>query len=118
MRKALSWVAVVGAGVFTTVIFAVVLIAGLHAFWNDVALKHVPTIIGLPAAAIASLGLVLLLRTVAGNIETKALGFEFKGAAGPIVMWILCFLAITLAINKTWDLDEHSEQGKVVTMRQ
>jgi hypothetical protein len=60
--------------------------------------------IGLPCAAMGALILVLILRTVAGNIELKILGLEFKGASGPIIMWILCFLAMTLAINKTWDL--------------
>jgi hypothetical protein len=45
--------------------------------------------------------LVLLLRTVSGTIKFKALGFKFKGASGPILMWIFYFLAMTLAISKT-----------------
>lgn len=47
---------------------------------------------------------VLLLRTVSGDVDVRLLGVEFKGASGPIIMWILCFLALILAVNKTWDL--------------
>jgi hypothetical protein len=59
----------------------------------------------------AALSLVLLLRAVSGNIEIKILGFEFKGAAAPIIMWILCFLALPwrsrkfgiLSISRAYD---------------
>src|ERR1700674_1945800 len=102
LSKVFGWVAsIVGFG-FAIAVFAFVLDAGRYGFWNQVALEHLVTIIGLPCAAIASLVLVLMLRTVAGKIELKILGMEFKGASGPIIMWILCFLAITLAISKTW----------------
>lgn len=84
-------------------LYAVVHMAPLG-FFDQVAIEHLVSVIGLPCAAISSLVLVLVLRTVAGNVEFKVLGFEFKGASGPIIMWILCFLAMTLAITKTWDL--------------
>jgi hypothetical protein len=58
-----------------------------------------PSSLWLPSAARVALSLVLLLRAASGNIEIKTLGSEFKGAAAPMVMWILCFLAITLAIG-------------------
>jgi len=43
--------------------------------------------------------------TVFGNeenevpIEFEGLGFKLKGAAGEIVLWMLCFLAISGAIR-------------------
>lgn len=65
--------------------------------------NHASAAIGLPIAAITSLTLVLLLEEVFGQIiEVKAIGFEFKGAAGPIILWILGFLAITIAIKSVW----------------
>jgi hypothetical protein len=104
LRKTVGWAAVVVAGLFAAGFFTMTLVGAYHGIWIGVALEHVPSIIGLPCAVAASVVLVLLLRTVAGNIEVKLLGLEFKGAAGPIIMWIFCFLAITVAIAKTWDL--------------
>jgi hypothetical protein len=59
-------------------------------------------VIGLPSAAVAALFVVLVLRTVAGDIEFKVPGLEFRGASGPIIMWVMCFLAITTAIRWLW----------------
>jgi hypothetical protein len=66
------------------------------------AAEHFATIVGVPLAALAAFGLVVTLDVVAGHIEFKGLGFEFRGAAGPIIMWVICFLAIVLAIYMTW----------------
>jgi hypothetical protein len=65
---------------------------------------HYATVIGVPCSGLGALFIVLLLRTVAGDIQFKAFGFEFKGASGPIIMWILCFGALVFAMVKTWDL--------------
>jgi len=32
------------------------------------------------------------------------LGLKFKGASGPIIMWVLVFLAIVLSIRLIWPL--------------
>src|SRR5271155_3998730 len=88
LRKLMRWVAVTGTAAFTGMFFWGCIVVGEHGFWDHVVLEHSPTMLGLPAAAIASLGLVLLLRTVAGPIKFKTLGLEFSGAAGPIIMWI------------------------------
>lgn len=65
---------------------------------------HYATVVGIPCSGLGALFIVLLLRTVAGDIQFKAFGFEFKGASGPIIMWILCFGALVFAMVKTWDL--------------
>lgn len=65
---------------------------------------HYATVVGIPCSGLGALFIVLLLRTVAGDVQFKAFGFEFKGASGPIIMWILCFGALVLAMAKTWDL--------------
>ena len=33
----------------------------------------------------------------------KVLGFELKGAAGPVVLWVMCFLVIVLGGHVLWD---------------
>ena len=75
--------------------------------WHIPLTAHFAATIGLPAAGMASLCLVLVLRTVAGPIKFKGLGFEFDGAAGPIIMWVICFLAIAIGIKTTWPLVTH-----------
>jgi len=101
------------------VIFAVLALSGLalfglasfqlllwsfynEAFWVDLVRQQIPAMIGLPAAAVASLGLVLLLENTSGAIEFEAVGLKFRGASGPIVLWVVAFLAMALAIKLTW----------------
>jgi len=56
-------------------------------------------LIGIPASAVSALLLVIFLRTTNGPIEFEVFGFKFKGASGPIVMWVLVFLSIVAAIK-------------------
>jgi hypothetical protein len=65
---------------------------------------HYATVIGISCSGLGALFIVLLLRNVAGAIQFNAFGLEFKGASGPIIMWVLCFWALTFAMIKTWDL--------------
>ncbi|NNU66537.1 hypothetical protein G9X67_14760 [Rhizobium sp. WYCCWR 11152] len=65
-------------------------------------LDRFPVIVGLPFAAAFSLFLVVFLRQTTGPIEAKVAGFEFKGQSGPVVLWILCFLAIAASIKILW----------------
>lgn len=84
--------------------FAAILWLSLTGAWDSVVLHHFAAVVGLPSAALAAMFVVLVLRTVAGPIELKIPGFEFKGASGPIVMWIACFLAIAFAVHWLWPL--------------
>jgi hypothetical protein len=59
-------------------------------------------IIGLPMSAIASLILVVFLHESQGKIEFEILGMKFRGASGPVVMWIFSFLAMAFAIKIMW----------------
>lgn len=70
----------------------------------EVALSHFAATVGLPSAALAALCIVVFLESASGPIEFEGLGFKFKGASGPIVLWMLCFLAITAAIKLLWPL--------------
>jgi hypothetical protein len=64
--------------------------------------NHFAALMGVPMAALMSMCVVILLRYTAGPIKFKALGFEFEGASGQIVFWVLCFLAIVSAIKLLW----------------
>jgi hypothetical protein len=50
----------------------------------------------------AALCLVIVLENTSGPIEFEGLGFGFKGASGPLVLWCLCFLVMTAAIKAVW----------------
>jgi hypothetical protein len=54
--------------------------------------KHYVLIIGRPISAMGASMLVTLLRTVEGPIKFKLIWFEFEGASGQIVMFVLVFL--------------------------
>lgn len=63
---------------------------------------HAQAMIGVPWAGGAAFIVVLVLRTSFGAINFKVLGTEFKGASGPIVMWVFCFLVEVSAIRILW----------------
>jgi hypothetical protein len=63
---------------------------------------HAQAAIGVPWAGGAAFIVVLVLRTSFGAINFKVLGTEFKGASGPIIMWVFCFLVEVSAIKLLW----------------
>ena len=64
--------------------------------------KHYAGVVGTPMCAIAAFCIVTLLKVTNGPIEFEAVGFKFRGASGPIVLWIFCFLAMSVAFNFLW----------------
>lgn len=64
--------------------------------------EHPAAAIGLPLGALVATCLVLLLESPESPIEFEGLGFKFRGASGPIILWVFSFLAITLAIRVLW----------------
>jgi hypothetical protein len=82
--------------------------------WQSVLKDHFAAIIGLPGAAGVAFVLVIFLRQTEGPIEFEGLGFKFKGAAGQVVLWVLCFLAIAGAIKLLWYASTDSEYRSTV----
>jgi hypothetical protein len=68
-----------------------------------VVLENFAASVGLPAAAAAALFIVLVLKVTSGPIEFEGLGFRFKGASGPIVLWVMCFLSMVFGIKALWN---------------
>ena len=65
-------------------------------------LKHSAATVGLPLAAVAALCIVILLEIYSGDIEFEGFGFKFKGVSGPVIFWVVCFLAMATAIRMLW----------------
>jgi hypothetical protein len=97
------WIAVAGticiSGVYLYAFF--VSSAGFP-YGNELLKDHYAAMVGLPAGAAVSFILVVLLRQTEGPIEFEGLGFKFKGAAGQVAMWVVCFLAFAGAIKLCW----------------
>ena len=76
-------------------VFVVIFMAGAIWEWfsnpeiREIVLQHAKATLGIPLATVASFGLVLSFEIKNGPIKFKAIGFEFEGAAGPVVMWVL-----------------------------
>lgn len=58
--------------------------------------------IGIAVSAISAFCLVVVLEISSGAIEFEVLGFRFRGASGPVVLWVLCFLALVFATWLLW----------------
>lgn len=105
LRELSRWVVSLAALVLTAVfiIGGTITITGQDKAWIvDIVRAHFAATVGLPGAALVALCLVLFLEHTSGNIEFEGLGFKFKGASGPILLWMICFLAITVAIKLLW----------------
>jgi hypothetical protein len=100
-----SWSAFLAGIAFSVLLFWACCFLQRRGGWWRIGVVHFATVVGLPCAGIAALCLVVVLQTVAGDVEFKIGWFEFHGAAGPIVMWVLCFVAISSAIRFTWNLE-------------
>ena len=103
LRRTMSWIAVVLIALFAVLALGrVVYLAYAKSAWLDLAQRQFPAMVGLPLSAVAALFVVLVLRMSSGPIEVEIGALKFKGAAAPIVFWLLCFLAIAGAIKMLW----------------
>lgn len=92
-----------GFAVFFIVYFIYVVQDIIRGEWISALMQHQPAAtVMLAFAALVAFFVVLLLQYSAGQIRFKVPGFEFEGASGPVVLWVLCFLAVTTAIKWLW----------------
>jgi hypothetical protein len=104
-RRVFTILAVICAAAIGAVLVVslVMLSATQNVVYNSISIKHFPVTIGLPLAALASLALVFLLEYARGPVEFEMPGFKFKGAAGPLVMWVMVYLAMAATFGFLWD---------------
>ncbi len=60
--------------------------------------------VGLPFACMLAYFLVGTMENTRGNIEFEFVGLKFKGASGPIIMWVIVFLALVVSMRVIWGL--------------
>lgn len=76
----------------------------ISAFAFDTSLKaffttHMGPGIAVPLAGLSAFLLVSLLEISSGPVKFEGLGIKLSGAAGPVIFWVICFLAIILGIR-------------------
>ena len=65
--------------------------------------EHLISVLGVPVAAVGSLFIVLVCEVRSrGPMKIQVLGFKFEGASSQVILWVICFLAFTLAIKLLW----------------
>ena len=103
VRKVAHWIILIGG----SILGAAFITFSTWNVWNDAGMRkvvqeHFAAVIGLPACAIASLCVVLFLEGTSGPIEFEGFGFKFKGAAGPLIFWVICFCVMAAAVKLIW----------------
>jgi hypothetical protein len=71
---------------------------------NSLFQDHYVFFVGLPFSGFLAYFIVGTLENVRGNIEFEAFGIKFKGASGPIIMWVIVYMSIVLSIKMVWPL--------------
>ena len=104
----MDWRRVINLGVAVVSLIAVALL--IAAVWHNrfdpvlsnLVVKNFAAIVGLPFAFIAAFIVIALFRQGETPIEFDGFGLKLKGAAGEIVLWIMCFVAISGSIAVLW----------------
>jgi hypothetical protein len=106
LRGTAYWLIVIAASLYAAFHFGFIIWqATRDRGWlvDEIVKKHYAAVIVLPSFGFASLCLIILLdQRSKDKMKFKALGFDFEGASGPIVLWIACFLACACALRLTW----------------
>ena len=99
-----AWIAIIGTTLFVFAFlgyFLVKLWIGDEWLLN-IMQDHFAALFVVPLSAIGALCIVLVLRYTTGPIEFEAFGIKLKGSAGPVMFWILSFLAIVGGAKLLW----------------
>ena len=102
-KGSVKWAAIIGS----------CLLGAVYLFWLiwgfnydmrfiDIMYQHLAAVIGIPGAVITAFVIVSVLEHVSGPIKFEGLGFKFEGASGPIIMWVIVFLALVGGIRLLW----------------
>jgi hypothetical protein len=109
LRKLATWIAVLGTWTIAAYFFGFLIYHSIRptnssgSWFLSVLEKHFAACLGVPLSAISAACIVMLLKATAGPIEFEGLGFKFRGASGPIILWMICFLAMILGVYLLWN---------------
>ncbi|TKJ33946.1 MAG: hypothetical protein CEE38_19060 [Planctomycetes bacterium B3_Pla] len=103
---------IVKIGLFSVVVLGVVFTCSFFAVlvysfftdeqWVELSKEHASAVVGIPIATVSAFLLVSILQVTTGKVEFEGIGFKFRGASGPVVLWIACFIAMVISIKLLW----------------
>jgi hypothetical protein len=104
-RSLVLWV-IIAANViglmFVVATWVYLVVYGATALRDDLLAKHFAAVVGLPLAGVGASSLIVFFSHTSGHMEFEVLTIKFKGAAGPLILWCLCFLSIVSSIKLLW----------------
>ena len=110
LKALATWGVVVGTALWTTFFFGFLVASALfpsavaESWFLQMIREHPGGTLGIAISAISAFSVVVVLDVLARDaIEIKFFGFELKGAAGPVVLWVICFLALVAGGEVLWD---------------
>jgi hypothetical protein len=110
LKSMATWGVVLGTAVWTAFFFSFLVASALfptvvpESWFLRMIREHPGGTLGLAISAISAFSVVAILDVLSRDpIEIKLPGFELKGAAGPVVLWVVCFLAIVAGGEALWN---------------
>jgi len=104
LRAFSTWAVIVGMTIsgFASMALIIKLLWTKPEVYERLIITNVRGVVGIPLAAASAFCIILLLEARAGRIEFEAVGFKFRGASAPAIIWIFAFLAVVVGIRLLW----------------
>lgn len=101
LKNVAKIIVVVGVAtmMFLVIGFVVSQVLKPNSWMVEIAKTHFAAVVELPFIGLLSACLVVVLEFSFGTIELEGFEFKFNGATGPIVLWAIYFLTITVAVK-------------------
>ena len=109
LRRWITWAAVVGTALWAGYFFIFLIYQSIVGsttsdnWFIGMVQEHPAATIGVAMSAITAFCLVAILEISRGAIEFEALSFKFRGASGPVILWVFCFLVMIFGVWLLWD---------------
>jgi len=110
LKRFATWGVVIGTAVWTTFFFGFLVVSALFpnvipdSWFLQMIREHPAGTLGVAMGAISAFSVVAVLNVFARDpIEIRFFQFELRGAAGPVVLWVVCFLAFVLGAEVLWE---------------
>lgn len=104
-RRVIVWSAIFATGAFAAMgVYPIVRAYLTNQAWVDGILqKHFAATVGLPGMAALAFLIVITFEARFDAIEMEFFGIvKFKGASGPIILWVLCLLTMASCVRMLW----------------
>ena len=94
-------------------VFLVYNVRKSHGDWLlQIVKRQFAALVLMPILVGTAVCIVFMFEVTTGAVEFSVLGLTFKGASGPIVFWVLCFLALVAGLKLLWHGEAAENPGK------